>query len=80
MSAYQRLDYLRYAIDDVSTDWPAAEAQIRHKLTAGDQQGKSTVVSVKTSSAVGQKRKADATVVGPTAKSKKSRRTLARKH
>jgi N-acetyltransferase 10 len=77
-SAYQYLDYLRYAIDDASTDWAGAEAQIR---AAGNQRGKSTVVSVKTSSTVGQKRKADAAVEVPsaTAKAKKSRRSLARK-
>jgi hypothetical protein len=61
-------------------DWSAAETQIRHKLAAGNQRGKSTVVSVKTPSAVGPKRKADATAVESTAKGKKSRRTLARKH
>jgi len=70
------LDLLRYAIDDASTDWAGAEAQIR---AAGNQGGKSTVVSVKTSGNVGQKRKADAAVEVPSAKAKKSRRSLARK-
>jgi N-acetyltransferase 10 len=75
-SAYQRVNYPRYAIDDASTDWAAAEAQIH---AAGNQRGKSTVVSVKTSSAVGQKRKADAVAETPSAKTRKSRRSLARK-
>ncbi|KAH9954956.1 GNAT acetyltransferase 2-domain-containing protein [Russula dissimulans] len=74
------LDLSRYAIDDASADWSAAEAQIRNKLAAGSGRGKSTVVSVKTSSSAGSKRKADATAEVPTTKIKKNRRSLAKKH
>ena len=46
----------RYAINDASADWSAAEAQVAN-LAQG---GKSTVVSVKSAVVAGQKRKAAA--------------------
>jgi len=74
------LDLSRYTIDDASADWSAAEAQIRNKLAARSGPGKSTVVSVKTSSSAELKRKADVTAEAPTIKNKKNRRSLAKKH
>ncbi|PPQ68401.1 hypothetical protein CVT26_006073 [Gymnopilus dilepis] len=46
------LDLKKYAIDNTQVDWSLAEAQV-------SKPGKSTVVSVKTNVAVGQKRKAE---------------------
>ncbi|KAH7885613.1 GNAT acetyltransferase 2-domain-containing protein [Phlebopus sp. FC_14] len=51
------LDLSKYAINDTSADWSIAEAQVA-RLAHG-QGTKSTVVSVKSASGVGQKRKAD---------------------
>ena len=65
---------LRYAIDDASADWTMAEAQVSN-LASGATAGKSTVVTVKSTAAAGQKRKADTDA--PTAKGeKKTRRSL----
>lgn len=73
------LDLSQYAIDDASADWSVAEAQVRNTLT-GDARGKSTVVSVKATSAeAGQKRKADGATSTVDVKSKKSRRSLSKK-
>ncbi|GBE83103.1 GNAT acetyltransferase 2-domain-containing protein [Sparassis latifolia] len=51
------LDLSKYAIDDASANWSMAEAQVA-KLTGGAA-GKSTVVSVKSTVAAGQKRKVE---------------------
>lgn len=56
----------RYAITDTQQDWSLAEAQVSHA-------GKSTVVSVKSTAAAGQKRKAEAPPTGE-GKEKKTRR------
>ena len=51
----------RYAIDDASADWSAAEAQVA-RLAEGGGAGKSTLVSVKTAGGAGEagkKRKAE---------------------
>ena len=55
--AYDLWFCARYAIDDSSTNWGMAEAQVA-KLANGGAGGKSTVVSVKTTVS-GQKRKAE---------------------
>jgi len=73
------LDLSRYAIDDASADWSAAEAQVRHKLATGSGHGMSTVISVKSSNAARLKRKADVATEAPTVKTKKNRRSLGRK-
>ncbi|KAI0287271.1 GNAT acetyltransferase 2-domain-containing protein [Russula brevipes] len=73
------LDLSRYAIDDASADWSAAEAQVRHKLATGSGHGMSTVISVKSSNAARLKRKADMATEAPTVKTKKNRRSLGRK-
>ncbi|KAF8200392.1 GNAT acetyltransferase 2-domain-containing protein [Pholiota molesta] len=68
------LDLSKYAIGDTQADWSLAEAQVA-------QPGKSTVVSVKSTTVAGQKRKAD----GPAAssntggKEKKNRRSISKK-
>ncbi|KAI0276813.1 GNAT acetyltransferase 2-domain-containing protein [Russula aff. rugulosa BPL654] len=74
------LDLSRYAIDDASTDWSAAEAQIRDRLAAGSGRSQLTVVSVKTSNSTGLKRKADIATNAPSAGTKKNRRSLTKKH
>ena len=62
----------RYAINDTSADWSAAETQVRSSVGG---KGKSTVVSVKSSTqAVGQKRKAEAPAASEENK-KKTRRS-----
>ena len=48
----------RFAINNSSADWAMAEAQVA-KLASSGTAGKSTVISVKTTAAVGQKRKAE---------------------
>lgn len=68
----------RYAIDDASADWSVAEAQVRNTLTGGGR-GKSTVVSVEATGAAGQKRKLDDATPAAEAKSKKNRRSFAKK-
>jgi hypothetical protein len=55
-------------------------AQVQSKLAEGGGRGKSTVVSVKTSSYAGQKRKAAPMAKTSDVKTKKNRRSLARKH
>ena len=71
---------LRYAINDASADWSAAEAQVA-KLASGGQQGKSTLVSVKTVAVAGQKRKAEGPERGEKkGTEKKSRRSMKGKH
>lgn len=74
------LNFYRYAIDDASTDWSAAEAQIRDRLSAKSERSKSTVVSVKTSNSAGLKRKADFSTDAPSVGTKKNRRSLSKKH
>ena len=76
--AYPFLTVSRYAIDDGSADWAVAEAQVRNTLS-GDGRGKSTVVSVKTTGAAGQKRKLDDATPAADVKSKKNRRSLSKK-
>ncbi|CAL1712686.1 unnamed protein product [Somion occarium] len=51
------LDLSKFAINDASTDWSTAESQVA-KLTNSSATGKSTLVSVKSTTVVGQKRKA----------------------
>jgi N-acetyltransferase 10 len=70
----------RYAIDDASTDWSAAEAQIRDRLAGGSGHSQLTVVSVKTSNSAGLKRKADIATDAPFVGTKKNRRSLTKKH
>ncbi|TBU61958.1 GNAT acetyltransferase 2-domain-containing protein [Dichomitus squalens] len=68
------LDLSKYAINDASADWSAAEAQVA-KLASGGQ-GKSTLVSVKTSAVVGQKRKAEDKGKEDKSGEKKARRSM----
>ena len=70
---------LRYAINDASADWSAAEAQVA-QLASGGQQGKSTLVSVKTAAVAGQKRKAEGPEREKKGTEKKSRRSMKGKH
>ncbi|OBZ68966.1 hypothetical protein A0H81_11153 [Grifola frondosa] len=51
------LDLSKFAINDVSEDWSMAEAQVTKLATGGA--GKSTLVTVKSTVAAGQKRKVD---------------------
>ncbi|RPD62967.1 DUF699-domain-containing protein [Lentinus tigrinus ALCF2SS1-6] len=73
------LDLTKYAINDASADWSTAEAQVA-KLASGGQQGKSTLVSVKTTAVAGQKRKAEGSGKGEKSGEKKSRRSMKGKH
>lgn len=64
----------RYAISDASADWSVAEAQVAN-LTAGKGASvKSTIVSVKTTATLAQKRKAED--AGPPTEKKKVRRGM----
>jgi len=76
----ESLDLSRYAIDGASTDWSAAEAQIRDRLAVGSGRSQLTVVSVKTSNSAALKRKADIATDAPSARIKKNRRSLTKKH
>jgi N-acetyltransferase 10 len=59
----------RFAINDATMDWGAAEAQ----MAIGRGVGKTTVVSIKGSAGAGQKRKADEIHKKPTRRGKKHR-------
>ena len=51
--------YRRYAINDSAADWSTAEAQVaRLAKDSKSSAGRSSVVSIKTSTQAGQKRKA----------------------
>ncbi|KAH9933175.1 GNAT acetyltransferase 2-domain-containing protein [Epithele typhae] len=73
------LDLSKYAIDDGSADWSAAEAQVGRLASGAD--GKSTLVSVKQQgagalAATGKKRKAPEDAAGGGGGEKKARRSM----